>query len=161
MPKTLAIDFRKCTGCEACMLACSFQKEGAFSLARSRILLEKFEEDGVSIALFCQHCGNAPCVAVCPSRALQRDSVLGTVVVDESRCIGCRMCSQVCPFGVISYDVAKGIAYKCDLCAGDPKCVQVCIPGALSIVDADRPGSARARQAALRQVEAEKLAEGR
>lgn len=158
MARVLAVEISKCTGCEACVLACSFQNTGVFSVVKARIQVTKFKDKGINVPLFCQQCGNAPCLTVCPSRALQRDRVLGTVYVDRSRCIGCRMCSQVCPFGAISYDEESGIAFKCELCEGSPKCVEVCTPGALRYVEAGRPGVVRLQDAALRCMEAERLA---
>jgi Fe-S-cluster-containing hydrogenase component 2 len=50
--------------------------------------------------------------------------------VDEGKCVGCRMCVLACPFGNIEVR-APGRAEKCDLCGGDPVCVQFCPRGAL------------------------------
>jgi len=35
----LTVDETRCTGCMGCVLACSFAKEGVFSLALSRIVV--------------------------------------------------------------------------------------------------------------------------
>lgn len=47
----------------------------------------------------CLHMGS--CMAVCPVQAIYRDEK-GNIVVDASKCIGCKKCTSVCPTGVIS-----------------------------------------------------------
>jgi Fe-S-cluster-containing dehydrogenase component len=47
--------------------------------------------------------------------------------VDESRCLGCKMCMQACPFGNIHMNRDKHVVQKCNLCEGDPKCVRFCM----------------------------------
>jgi molybdopterin-containing oxidoreductase family iron-sulfur binding subunit len=47
----------------------------------------------------CQHCENPPCTYVCPVRATYKNEE-GIVVVDYTRCIGCRMCTVACPYTV-------------------------------------------------------------
>ncbi len=53
----------------------------------------------VSAAVTCHHCEGAPCLQVCPVNAIGRQD--GAVIVSEQRCIGCKLCSVVCPFGAI------------------------------------------------------------
>ncbi|MBI4304196.1 MAG: 4Fe-4S dicluster domain-containing protein, partial [Chloroflexi bacterium] len=48
----------------------------------------------------CQHCGNAPCVKVCPVRARHKRENDGLVLTDYDLCIGCRYCMVTCPYGV-------------------------------------------------------------
>lgn len=53
----------------------------------------------------------------------------GVVHHDPERCVGCWTCVMVCPFGVLTRDVANHcIAPKCDLCPGrsTPACVAAC-----------------------------------
>jgi len=52
------------------------------------------------------------------------------LLVDPDKCVGCRMCALACPFGNIEV-LDRGHAEKCDLCGGDPMCVQFCPRGAL------------------------------
>jgi carbon-monoxide dehydrogenase iron sulfur subunit len=89
----------------------------------------------------CRHCEDAPCVAVCPSKALFKEaggSAENIVVLDSGLCIGCKWCIEVCPFGVIKMNKSGSAVIKCDLCverlrAGEkPACVAACKTGALS-----------------------------
>jgi len=63
----------------------------------------------------CRHCENAPCMANCPSGAIERRPG-GQVVINESACIGCRTCSDACPFDVPRYDARSNTAKKCIGC---------------------------------------------
>jgi Fe-S-cluster-containing hydrogenase component 2 len=42
--------------------------------------------------------------------------------------------------------VFKGIAIKCDLCGGDPKCVKHCAPNALELMTSDRVAAKKRRE---------------
>ena len=92
-----------------------------------------------SLSLSCMHCADPACVANCPAGALSKDENDGSVKVDVNRCIGCKTCSQVCPFDVPQYREEEGTMAKCDLCGDrrqmglDPACVQTCFNNALKV----------------------------
>ena len=69
-------------------------------------------------------------------------------MIDYDRCIGCRMCVAVCPFGAVSFDSIQKRVVKCDLCDGDPLCVKFCMYGALQYVEASEQSVIKQRQAA-------------
>lgn len=135
MAKILMIHPDKCTGCQNCMLACSFQHEGQFRQAASRIHVYSWEREGFSVPMMCQQCSNAPCVTVCPTGALSRNKATGVIEYNAEACIRCRMCAQACPFGNAVYDMQTDAIIKCDTCGGDPACVQFCPNGALEFVE--------------------------
>jgi carbon-monoxide dehydrogenase iron sulfur subunit len=90
-----------------------------------------------SVPLQCRHCEEAPCVLICPTKAIKKTGVEEPVIIDSSLCIGCKFCVQVCPFGVVFLDSqGKGII-KCDLCLEKlkkdklPVCVESCPTGAI------------------------------
>lgn len=139
MEKKLAVDISKCTGCDSCIAACSFHHGGEFSVKKSRIQVVKIKEAGINVPLTCQHCGEAPCAEVCPTGAIKKDNDLNRVLIDEAMCIGCGICSLACAFGAIAYEDNSKIAYKCDLCNGDPMCAKVCGPKAIHYIEADMP----------------------
>jgi len=65
------------------------------------------------------------------------DEGTGSVTIDEEKCVGCGSCAEACPFnseGVIKPSVIAGKFIKCDLCGGDPQCVEICPTGALRYV---------------------------
>jgi Fe-S-cluster-containing hydrogenase component 2 len=125
MQKTLTITPSRCTACRTCELACSFKHFGNGGLGIARIRAFMFGE-GKNQIITCFQCDEAACVKVCPVQALTRNEATGAIEVDESRCIGCGLCSIACPFGHIRHEESSGIAVKCDLCRGEPACAAFC-----------------------------------
>jgi len=118
----------------------------------------KWESEGLYVPISCQQCEDAPCINVCPVKAISRDEKLDYVKVDYDVCIGCRACVTVCPFGAMSFDVVDRRVVKCDLCDGDPQCVRFCEIEALEYVDADRVSVFKKKDAAERFSVAQKEA---
>ena len=55
------------------------------------------------------------------------DTVTGYVlIVDEEKCTNCGECYDVCPPGVIQEHPDREVAFKCDLCDGEPQCIAFC-----------------------------------
>ncbi|WP_462115289.1 4Fe-4S dicluster domain-containing protein [Lysobacter xanthus] len=86
----------------------------------------------------CLHCEEPACVTVCPTGASYKRAEDGIVLVDESKCIGCKLCSWACPYGAREYSSVEGVMKKCTLCIDriynenlaeaerQPACVQAC-----------------------------------
>ena len=98
----------------------------------------------------CNHCADAPCVAICPTKALHmRDD--GIVDFDSQRCIGCKSCMAACPYDAIYLDADQHTAAKCHYCAHrvdiglQPACVLVCPVQAIVSGDMDDPSSTISR----------------
>ena len=49
----------------------------------------------------CLHCETPACVTVC--RPAPESAQDGIVLVDEDKCIGCKLCSWACPYGARKY----------------------------------------------------------
>ncbi len=127
--RVLVVDPEACTGCRACMVACSSIKDRVHGLKQSRLWIQKKEVTCSSVPVICRQCANAPCESVCPTGAISRNPETGAYVVVSNECTGCEECVRACPFGAIT--VRKGLAVKCDLCEGDPECAKTCTPGTI------------------------------
>jgi Fe-S-cluster-containing dehydrogenase component len=92
----------------------------------------------------CNHCAESPCVQVCPVGATF-DSPDGVVLVDKSRCLGCRYCVQACPYGCRFIDPRTHTVDKCTLCYHritkglTTACCEVCPTGARMLGDLKNP----------------------
>ena len=109
----MVVDIDKCTGCQACVVACQSEnnvpinEEAHFNQRRAIewIRVERYWEGEFPdvkarfIPLFCQQCGDAPCEPVCPVYATYHNSE-GLNVQVYNRCIGTRFCANNCPYQV-------------------------------------------------------------
>jgi carbon-monoxide dehydrogenase iron sulfur subunit len=143
--KIIYTEIMRCLGCKMCELACAVAHSPAKDIFEAVQLERKpqplmYVEDvqGLGIPVQCMNCENAPCAHVCPTKALYLTDE-GIVGKDESKCVGCKACVLVCPFGVIRLDVASKTVVKCDLCKDrlaegkPPACVESCPVNARSI----------------------------
>ncbi len=153
MAKTLIIDYEKCVGCKSCEMACSAKQAHVSSPSLSRIESVRLDLGENNYPIVCVNCQSAPCLAICPVVAIYQDESLDRVMIDYDKCIGCRMCVAVCPFGNMSFNVAEKKVFKCDLCDGDPMCVKFCQHDALKYVEAGEQSTVK------RTKTAEKFAE--
>lgn len=51
----------------------------------------------------CRKCSDAPCIAVCPADALEKDEQ-GKISRSTNLCISCKSCVVICPFGTMMSD---------------------------------------------------------
>ncbi|HEU5423099.1 MAG TPA: NrfD/PsrC family molybdoenzyme membrane anchor subunit [Nitrolancea sp.] len=163
------IDNRKCIGCHACTTACKSENEVPLGVFRTWV---KYTEKGTfpnTRRYFnvtrCNHCDNAPCITVCPTKALYRRPD-GIVDFDSSRCIGCKSCMQACPYDALYIDPFEHTAAKCNYCAHRvdvgllPACVIVCPEKAIIAGDLDDPTSEIAHLVATQPVAVRKPEQG-
>jgi len=143
MQKSLHIDPEKCTGCLQCELACSYDNEGVFNPAKSRIKVFNFHNEGRFVPYTCTQCAEAWCMQACPVDAIQLDHETGAKIVHDNICVGCKVCTIACPFGTINYNAQTGKVIKCDLCEGDPECAKACPTDAIVYIDANWTGLER------------------
>jgi len=135
--KVLVLEPAKCTGCRACMDACSFEKTGVFNPLDSRVNVIEFREDLMFVPTVCSQCETPYCAQVCPTTALVKNANTGLVDFLKEKCIGCKQCVVACPWGSIRINHLGKEIIKCDHCSGDPACVKVCKPEALTYVEVE------------------------
>ncbi len=144
MRYAMVIDQRRCSGCDACAIACKQSNGTGPGVFWSRVL--KAEEGTypnarqVFTPVLCNQCENPACVEACPTGATYRRED-GIVVVDAQTCIGCSACIAACPYegvrhlvpedapgyygelGLTPFETARYAAHtpntveKCDFCS--------------------------------------------
>jgi len=166
-----------CVGCRRCESACVGYNEGrdATTLVQPSIAKVKVNRNinfgvaGVAGRGFargdgdfgnfrtvqdtCRQCPHpVACQLACPHDAIEVIAPVNARVVNLDKCAGCGICVAACPWAMTSLSGpvnAKGShATKCDLCNGNPACVQACPAGALSY----QAWSDRTREVPARQI---------
>jgi molybdopterin-containing oxidoreductase family iron-sulfur binding subunit len=113
----MVIDTDRCTGCEACVVACSAENnvptvgEDDAAMGRAmhwlrieRVVDGEFPDARVRfLPVLCQHCGAAPCEPVCPVYATYHNAE-GLNAMVYSRCVGTRFCANNCPYTVRTFN---------------------------------------------------------
>ncbi len=118
----MVIDIDKCTGCQACVIACQSENNVPLNtqtqFERGRVIswirVERYWEGEFPdikarfIPIMCQHCGSAPCEPVCPVFATYHNSE-GMNVQVYNRCVGTRYCANACPYIVRFFNYSQPV----------------------------------------------------
>jgi len=147
--QAMLIDLDRCVRCDDCVRACASTHGG-----NPRFLRHGKTFDHWMVTNACMHCTDPVCMIGCPTGAIHRSQVGGSVVINDDTCIGCSTCATSCPYNnirmveirsadshvVVDPDTQQPIlkATKCDLCytnPGGPACVRACPHDALNRVD--------------------------
>ena len=172
----LVIDLDTCVGCHACATSCKEWNAGGIAgpltderpyakdpqgVWFNRVHSYELEADAATqqpaqtlhFPRSCLHCETPACVTVCPTGASYKRAEDGIVLVDEDKCIGCKLCSWACPYGAREYSEVEGVMKKCTLCVDriynenldevdrQPACVQACPTKARHFGDLGDPDS--------------------
>lgn len=179
----LVIDLDTCVGCHACAVACKQWNAGGiagpmtdedaygkepfgvwFNRVHSYEVTSTPSQPAMTLHFprSCLHCETPACVTVCPTGASYKRAEDGIVLVDEDKCIGCKLCSWACPYGAREYSEVEGVMKKCTLCVDrlynenlveaerEPACVQACPTRARHFGDLGDAGSAVSKLVAER-----------
>jgi anaerobic carbon-monoxide dehydrogenase iron sulfur subunit len=141
--KFVSVDPSKCTGCGLCEYSCTVEKgESVWNPIRSRVRVVRMKPI-LNFALSCRFCDDARCVKACPEKAISQAEGTGILIIDDAKCKGCDWCVQACEHGGITIHSETGKAIACDLCGGEPKCVEFCPEEALELVETDEEADKR------------------
>ena len=115
----MVIDQDLCTGCQACVAACSMENnipivgedDAAYGRAMHWIRIERFwegEYPEVKMTAYqpmlCQQCHKAPCEPVCPVFASVHSASEDLNLQVYNRCVGTRYCANNCPYQVRAFN---------------------------------------------------------
>jgi len=158
----MVVDLAKCRNARKCIEACD--KHHQLTPDRPYIKVLEMKDNEKSSPYWmpkkCFQCDNPPCVKVCPVGATFKRTD-GIVLVDNTRCIGCRFCMAACPYSARVFnwkeppDQGADIAYspetsvpskvgtvgKCDFCPDMlrdgklPHCITACPNGVIYFGD--------------------------
>ena len=166
----ILVDANKCVGCHACFVACKEENQVAPGVKWNHLVRQEHAVAGVIdyFRVSCMHCDDPACMKACPVKAVHFGPHR-EVLVDQSKCIGCRMCAAACPYGAPKFSDptrqsyfgekkplalrpaaswnqrTPGKAEHCTLCVHrtsegrPPACVEICSTKALQLVDYDQP----------------------
>jgi len=111
---TMVVDLDRCSGCNACVVACHAEnnvpivtaREVTHGRAMHWIHVERYWEGEYPnlrarfIPLLCQQCGRAPCEPVCPVYATLHSERENLNLQIYNRCVGTRYCQNNDPYKV-------------------------------------------------------------
>ena len=146
MQKGFYFDQTRCTGCQACVVACKDWHDTP--AGPSRWIHITAAEQGVfpRPSLFflfhtCYHCAEPACISACPHKAIMKRKDDGIVMVKGECCVGreaCGLCLEACLYRAPQFRTESGSPMeKCDLClerwekGKKPICVDSCPARAL------------------------------
>lgn len=138
------VNLAACIGCKTCQVACKDKNNLPVGMRWRRVMQYEsgqwVNQDGTFIpsnvavnfiTTACMHCEKPICMEVCPTQAIsKRDD--GVVLIDQSKCVGCRYCQWACPYGAPVFDQTQGVMTKCTFCSDlidqgqRPVCVEAC-----------------------------------
>lgn len=117
---SMVIRVDRCIGCRRCVEGCvaanAVPSYGWRTLVLEREVRQALGQKREFIPVLCNQCNNPPCVRACPVTATYKDPQNGIVMMDNKKCIGCKICLAACPYDARYYNEERGAVDKCDFC---------------------------------------------
>ncbi len=140
-------DKKRCIGCFSCESHCKTKNSLPIGPRLCQIIpvgpkMVNNLPRMANVFMPCFHCESPWCVAACPTGAMQKRKQDGIVFVDQSICVGCKVCIMACPWGTPQWNPEIGKVEKCDYCMDRldnglrPACVTKCITQSLHFGEA-------------------------
>lgn len=149
----IVFDTKKCLNCRACTVSCKIENNVPVGDETYRNWVTVLPLQGKFPNLHqeyepsqCQHCENAPCEKVCPTKATYRTEE-GIVLVDYDKCILCKACMVACPYDARFVSHHHKAVEKCTMCIHRisegrvPACVDTCPTKVRTFGDLNDPNS--------------------
>jgi len=133
----LLSDYKKCSGCGVCKLACSIENFKQVTSAKALLRIQGlFPAPGHYQIHFCDQCGI--CAETCPVDAIELEE--GVYRINEEDCIACHECVDACPHSVMVIKKEDDIPAKCILCG---ECARVCPREAIILSEEEIAGEVK------------------
>ncbi|MCL2366501.1 MAG: 4Fe-4S dicluster domain-containing protein [Oscillospiraceae bacterium] len=156
--KVMLIDTKGCNGCYSCQIGCKDEHVANDWTPVAKPMPEighfwfklnqkvRGQVPKVKVAYrpqMCMHCDNPPCFDACKHGAKYKRED-GLVIIDPVKCVGCRNCVDLCPYGSIYFNEDLNISQKCTGCAHlvdggwkETRCTDNCPTVCMRFVDED------------------------
>ncbi|MFC2021139.1 4Fe-4S dicluster domain-containing protein [Chloroflexota bacterium] len=121
--------------CRICEEACAAKLGSVGAVIKA----ENVHKVPRSKTISCLQCSEPKCMEACPTDAIVKSEEDGVVSVIREECISCEACVSACPYDSMFFDKELQVAFKCQMCEGDPECVKACPYGVLEFVDNIEP----------------------
>ena len=116
----IKVDPEKCSGCHLCEMVCSLYHSGIINTEKSAIHIQKDDLDtSQNTPMLCHQCKEMKC--------LEGEQVVPHL--EKREFIWNKIRAKQCPFDVLR--VSGESVYHCDLCGGNPQCIEVCTAKAI------------------------------
>jgi formate dehydrogenase beta subunit len=127
-------DQSRCTGCRTCTMACESWHDLAEGPEKYLRVYEYEKGAFPSVRVHlqwmpCYHCEEPACKEACPFEAITKEEKYGAVLIDQKKCVGCRLCYMACPYGAPMYAADKASKQPSGSTKSAAPCTEACPAG--------------------------------
>jgi len=118
------VNKEKCSGCHLCEMVCSLFHLGFINVEKSGIRIQKDDlSTSLNLPVLCHQCTEMKCL----------DGEEVAMKQERRKFTWNRARAERCPFDALP--VLGENAYHCNLCGGKPRCIKVCTPEAIMLLE--------------------------